>query len=252
MKTDHPTPGDIPALRRLWTAAFGDSGLFLDGFFAKGFSSERCLCLYENGVLAAALYWFDCHFGEEKTAYIYAVATDPVYRGRGFCRALMSAAHDLLRQRGYTLALLVPGSEGLFRMYAGMGYVPCTRVREFTCDAAGEKLPLREITPAEYTTLRQKLLPPGSVVQEGENLAFLQTCTRLFAGENALLAAELSQKEARIVEFLGEESLAPGILQTLGKPRGTFRTPGIEKPFAMALPLTDSTPLPTYFGLAFD
>lgn len=252
MKIDHPVSGDIPALRRLWTAAFGDTKEFLDGFFATGYAPDRCLGLYENGVLAAALYWFDCRFGEAKTAYIYAVATDPVFRVRGFCRALMANAHDILRQRGYCLAMLVPGSDSLARMYAGMGYTPCTRVREFACEAGGDALSLQAVTPAEYAQRRKALLPAGSVIQEGANLEFLQTCTRLFAGENILLAAELSQKDARVVEFLGDEAAAPGVLRTLGKRCGSFRTPGSEKPFAMAMPLKDGTPLPGYFGLAFD
>lgn len=249
MKIDHPTPGDIPALRRLWTAAFGDTGEFLDGFFNTGYAPHRCLCLYENGVLAAALYWFDCHVQDKKAAYLYAVATDTVYRGRGFCRELMAKTHALLRQRGYALALLVPGSESLRKMYETMGYLPCTRVREFSCDAGGETLSLTEVSPTEFARLRRELLPPGGVVQEGENLEFLRTCARLCAGDGCLLAAD---GDGRIVELLGDAALAPRILQTLGKSRGSFRTPGEDTPFAMALPLVDGAPLPAYFGLAFD
>lgn len=252
MKIDHPATQDIPALRHLWTAAFGDTGEFLDSFFAAGYAPERALALYENGVLGAALYWFDCSFEGEKAAYIYAVATDPVYRGRGFCRSLMEKARELLTEKGYALSLLVPGNEGLSRMYAGMGYIPCTRIREFSATAGGEALPLRQVCAAEYGPLREKLLPSGSVLQEGENLSFLQTCTCLYAGENVLLAAELSQKDARIVEFLGEEALAPAVLAALGKETGSFRTAGDQIPFAMALPLKAGAPLPTYFGLAFD
>lgn len=246
------TPADISALRRLWRTAFGDSDAFLDGFFRTGFAPDRSLCLTENGVLAAALYWFDCQYAEQKMAYVYAVATDPVYRGRGCCRLLMEALRQRLQAENYAAALLVPASEGLRRMYAGMGYTPCTRIREFTCTAAGEAIPLREVSPAEYAAARKALLPSGSVVQEDICLDFLQTFNRLYVGENVALVVQTAEKETRIVELLGDGALAPQILRSLGLKRCNICIPGSEKPFAMALPLGEDTQLPTYFGLAFD
>ncbi len=47
----------------------------------------------------------------------------------------------------------------------------------------------RQIGPAEYAALRRQYLPEGGVIQEGENLAFLQTHAKFYAGPDFVLAA---------------------------------------------------------------
>lgn len=252
MKTDHPSAADIPALRRLWKIAFEDSDSFLDVFFDSAFSPDRCRCIWENGALAAALYWFDCRVGAQKTAYIYAVATDPDFRGRGLCRALMTDTAALLQSRSYASALLVPGDEGLSRMYGAMGYIPCTQVREFSCTAGENATAIRTLSPEEYAKQRQEQLPAGGVVQDGDNLVFLQKLANFYAGDDFLLAAELSGDRLQGIELLGNAEKAPDILHALGASAGSFRCPGDQLPFAMFLPLQEDAVAPTYFGLAFD
>lgn len=251
MIIDHPNAAQSNALRELWQEAFGDSDAFLDCFFRTAFSPARCRCAAIDGALAAALYWFDCEYAGEKAAYIYAVATGKDYRSRGLCRALMTDTHDLLARRGYAGAILVPGEAGLFRLYEKLGYTTCAYVREFSCAAGAAPIPVRAIGPAEYAALRRQFLPPGSVIQEKENLAFLETQARFFAGEGLLLAASREGTVLHCPELLGNANAAPGILAALGCTEGRFRSPGGEKPFAMYRPL-NPIPAPGYFGLAFD
>ena len=233
----------ISELRRLWKLAFGDTDAFLDSFFATAYSPDRCRFLTDNGQVTAALYWFDCQCGGQKFAYLYAVATHPDFRGRGLCRTLMADTQALLKQRGYSGVLLVPQEEPLRRMYEKMGYRNATRVSEIF-SAAGKPVAIRPVDGAEYSRLRRRYLPEGGVIQEGENLRFLEKTVRLYAGEDFLLADGM--------ELLGSAEKAPGILAALGRPEGTFRIPGEEIPFAMFLPLTADAVCPRYFGLAFD
>ena len=60
MIIDHPTTTQIPQLRSLWKEAFGDSDAFLDIFFQRAFSPQRCCCVTQGDAVVAALYWFDC------------------------------------------------------------------------------------------------------------------------------------------------------------------------------------------------
>ena len=251
MKIRNATSGDIPALRSLWQEAFGDTDPFLDSFFSAAFAPERSRCVFVGDALAAALYWFDCTVGDAKIAYIYAVATAAAHRGQGLCRTLMDSTHAHLQTLGYAGAVLVPGEASLFEMYEKMGYQVCSHMGAFSC-AAGAPLPLREVSADEYAILRRQLLSDGGVVQEKENLAFLQTFARFFAGEGFLLAADLSGEALSCIELLGNSRLAPEIVAALGKKQGSFRCPGNDRPFAMFLPLQDGAPVPTYFGLAFD
>ncbi len=242
MNLDHPTTGQIPGLRQLWQDAFGDTEAFLDTFFDSAFAPQRCLCASDGQQIAAAAYWFNC--GEY--AYIYAVATAKQHRGKGLCHALMENIHQLLARQGYAGAIVVPGEESLRQFYAGMGYKDFGGIREFSCEAGTEAATLRPVDSETFAALRRQYLPAGSVVQEGENLAFLRRFAAFYAGDDFLLTTDGKFG----IELLGNTGAAAGILTALGAKSGTFRTPGAS-PFAMYKPLNRQA-APAYFGFAFD
>ena len=251
MTIDFPGSCQIPALRALWQQAFGDTDAFLEDFFAFAFSPDRCRCVTQDGAVIAALYWFNCTWEGKPLAYIYAVATDWAFRGQGLCRMLMENTHAHLKEQGYCGCILVPGSPGLFELYEKLGYSICSHIREFEC-TAGVPISLRQLTAAEYAALRRQYLPSGSVVQEQETLALLQTHSCFYAGENCLLVCAPDGEKLVIGELLGAPEAAPGVVAALGYPRGKVRTPGGERPFAMYRSLTDDPNAPKYFGLALD
>lgn len=252
MNIDYPAAGQVPGLRRLWKRAFGDEDAFLDLFFTRAYTPTRCRCVTEQDEILAALYWFDTECAGQKLAYLYAVATDPDHRNRGLCRALMEDVRGLLAGQGYDGLLLVPQTDGLAAMYRNMGYRDCTSVTEFTAPAEDTPLPLRRLNAAEYAAARRQLLPSGGVLQEGENLAFLESQALFFAGNGWVAAITLERKKLHCHELLGDPDAAYGIVAALGCEEGFFRTPGPDKPFAQYLPLTPDCVMPTYFGLAFD
>lgn len=246
-----PTPQLQTDLRRLWQQAFGDPDRFTDSFFETGFSPVRCLCLTENGQLAAALYWFDCVCKEQKLAYIYGVATEKGFRGKGFCHNLMQFTLRHLHDNGYAGAILVPASDGLRKLYANMGFRDFGGIAEFACVQSGEPVYIRRIGPKEYAAARAALLPEGGVLQEGAAMDFLSTYTEFYAGENILFSLYRDGDTAFIAEFLGDASLVPSVLQALNIPQGRFRIPG-DEPFAMYYPLAEDFQIPVYFGHALD
>lgn len=249
MNIDYPTRAQIPALRKLWKQAFGDTDAFLDLFFSTAYGENRCRCTNARGQIVAALYWFDCTAGGEKYAYLYAVATDPAFRGQGLCRRLMDDTHRLLKEQGYAGTVLVPGEPGLFDMYEKMGYIDLSGADSFDL-AAGAPISLRQVTAEEYAAARRDLLPTGGIVQEGENLRFLASYAKLYIGEGFVLAAVTEGTHLQCTELLGDRTAAAGIVAALGMQTGTFRVPG-ENRFSMYRPLKD-LPAPGYFGLAFD
>lgn len=253
MTIKQPDLQRIPALRALWQEAFGDTDAFLDTFWNTAFSADRCRCVTVDDGLAAALYWFDCECMGNRLAYIYAVATGREYRGRGICRALMEDTHDHLTALGYRGAVLVPGSEALFSMYAGMGYGSGMQIREFSCAAAENAVAVQSVDAKTYGRLRRAMLPENAVIQEGENLDFLQTQAELYVGTDFLLAVRREGDTLEGIELLGNGDAAPGILKALDCKSGVFRMPGEGKPFAMYHALgTCGLPAPAYFGIAFD
>lgn len=252
MRIEYPGSGQLGQLRALWKLAFGDSDAFLDKFYGSGYSPRRCRCVTENGQIAAALYWFDTEFEDQKIAYLYAVATHPDFRNRGLCRALMEDTHALLTQQGYSAAMLMPDGSALRQMYAAMGYRDCCTVSEFSCTAGSVPVSVRSIGREEYARLRREFLPADGAVQEGANLRYLETYACLYSGADFLLAAVPDEDGLHGIELLGNRAAAPGILRALGQDQGRFRIPGKDLPFAMFRPLTEEAKMPGYFGLVFD
>lgn len=253
MIIDTPLESQRPGLRRLWKEAFADTDKFLDAFEKTAFCADRCRCVTVGSEVVSVLYWFDCLFQGAPVAYLYAVATAKAYRGRGFCHELMENTHQHLRQLGYEGAILVPGSGELFLLYKGIGYQACSTIREISCTASDEKVSLRRVGETEYASRRRELLPAGGIIQENENLHFLQTQAQFYTGEDFILAARIENEKLCGIELLGETSKASEIVGSLSCKSGTFRVPGTGKRFAMYRKLSASTlPAPSYFGLAFD
>ena len=252
MIIEAPNRSQLPLLRGLWKEAFGDTDAFLDAFEETAFDPNRCRCITVDGRLVAALYWFDCTCEGRRMAYLYAIATAKAARGQGLCHRLMADTHRHLRALDYEVAILVPGDEGLFAFYGKMGYRVCGYIRSLCCEASAESTEIWPIEGEEYATLRRRLLPRGGVAQEGENLAFLMRQAKLYRGKDFVLAARREGNALVGLELLGNTDAAPAIVRALGCAEGRFRTFGAETPFAMALPLRDGAPLPSYFGLAFD
>ena len=256
VKVDESTEAQITQLRKLWKEAFGDSEEFLDIFYRTGFHPSRCRCVTMGGKVVAALYWFDCSRNNalptKRIAYIYAVATLEEYRGQGLCHKLMQDTLNHLREAGYEGAILVPAGEELSRFYHHMGYEPCTFVNEFECIGQEMNISVRTIEKEEYATLRRKFLPEGGMIQEHENMDFLETMANFYTGEDFLLAAYDEEGTLRGIELLGDAHKAPGILHALGYKEGQFRSPGDQTSFAMYFSFTEKAEIPSYFGLAFD
>ena len=275
-------------LRVLWKEAFGDEEQFLNLFFTTAFSPMRCRIATLGNRLAAALYWFDCLYEDKPIAYLYAVATAKAFQGQGLARKLILDTHTHLTLLGYAGSILVPNGKELFAFYKKLGYQICSYVNEFeiehattnikvndsnNSDAAGQspEVSLRTINIKEYATLRRQFLPERSVIQENENLHFLKTQAKFYAGKDFVMAGYIektgsakehsspeteaisSGKILHGIELLGNVSCAPEITHGFNCSKGKFRTPGEDIPFAMYHPLADNTlPPPFYFGLAFD
>lgn len=265
-----PLPWQIPQLRQLWKDTFGDSDAFLDLFQKTAFSQKRCRCAAIEETIVAALYWFDCEYLGQPLAYIYAVATAEACRKKGICHMLMADTHRILKEQGYAGALLSPANKSLFGFYETMGYYTCLyhKKLDFSEDTlyACEHIPLsiRRIGKEEFALLRRKFLPSDAVLQEKENLDFLEQQAIFYTGKNIsssswknetfkefLLTADIKDGHLEGLEFLGDETLIPSILSTLGCTAGTVSMPGKEHPLAMYHAFTESSEPPKYLGFSF-
>ena len=252
MNCINPSPSHIPALRHLWQVAFGDEDAFLDLFFSHAFSPSRCRCIMDGETVAAAHYWFDTECEGQKFAYLYAVATEPAYRGQGLCRQLTEDLVSLLTQRGYHGIILVPQNPQVVQMYRKLGYRDCTFMTEATIPGRNLGLSLRRISAGAYALLRRNLLPPRSILQEETNLDFLNSLYVFFAFGDSIAAVHLEENKLICLEYLGNPDLAAGLVHALGCEVGIFRFSGPGRLFSQYMPLRPDTHQPAYFAFAFD
>lgn len=238
-------------LKRLWEKAFGDEQSFIDTFFEAAYAPECCRIAIRDGELVGMLFWFDCVLASEKIAYIYGVATDPSAEGQGIATALMENVHRLLKNGGYSGAILVPGSEALFRFYEKRGYTVVSHVSEGNVQASA-KIFVEHIGADVYAQLRGKMLPDHAVEQLGRNMAFLNRLADCYRGDG--FVAAMSKEDPRIcMEYLGDSNKIPGFAGAVGCSTLHYRMPGKGRAFAMGMRF-DGAPWQqdVYFGLAFD
>lgn len=245
----YTTMEDRPGLTRLWQEAFGDETAYIDAFFETAYAPQRSRVAVVDGEIAAMHFWFDCELEGEKLAYLYAVATDKRFRGRGVATKLMEDGEAILKERGYAGAILSPGSESLFRFYADRGY-ETVGYRSEERIMAGAPIPIREVGEQEYAAIRRKLLPENGIRQEGENLRFLHRFSRFYAG--AGFCAAVYGSEAFLPEFLGDAKNLSGLLGALGVAEASVRMPGGDVSNAMGKWFSPADKKRIYLGFVFD
>ena len=193
---EFPSWSERAELSRLWQIAFDDQPRAVRFFFQNRFRPEDCLVYRRDGKIAAALYLLPASLKIAGIAYrahyIYAAATLPEYRGRGYMAALLEAAGQKGWARGEAYSAVLPATEPLYRFYAKAGYVPYYKVVQ----VAFTKQELSGLTVAVHLGNREWLLPDfkrlaatrnarltnreGSLQWDGDALAYAAGYSRVF------------------------------------------------------------------------
>jgi len=212
MITPRPSrPGEEDALRQLWKTVFGDSDAFLDRFFSLVYQPGMASVIEENGQIVSAAYALPL----ENAVYIYAVATHPSCRGKGYGKQVTLAAAN------GKPAYLYPAETSLRDWYAReMGAVTVSHRPAYS---APENT--HPITAEEYNRRREQLLSHIP---------------------HAIYTTQLLQ----LFEFAGEYRASESGIYAVE--RGVIKesipfSPGRE-PFVMGI----NNAAPLYWGLAFD
>ena len=261
MRCRKATDADIPQLKALWKAGFGDTDAEIDRFFDAAWPHCLGFCAEEEGQLLAALYALPqtLVLGErqEKAAYLYAVATAPAFRGKGICRALMAYAEKELRKKWFACALLVPGEPSLFGFYETLGYRA-----QYAHEIAAPQTPSKHGTahPIElraYAGLRETLLYAAPHVRyDAHWLSYAGT--KFYAlqleGRTGCAAVRQSPNGACVCELLPDMTMLPALAAIPGQTPALVRAAGGATAFAMLKWLDTPRPElePVYLAFAFE
>lgn len=277
------TPQDWPACKALWKAAFGDDDFYIDNFYENYYRPEWVIILKdEEGIrsmlalLPMKLRWADG--GTTKASYLYALATDPAARSRGYATFLMRYADFYLGNQAIPFLSTVPAQESLQRFFtASADFQPCHPMDEALMDTpAPGPVPAAPVNAEEYHTLREELLKDSAhAIYDVDYLEFQRKISALFGGGLyrmetsagiAIAVAELHGELLDVKELLspagGQAEALSALASHFSAPRCRVRCPAgtcelpssVTKVFGMGKRVP---PMPrkldeSYFGLAFD
>lgn len=105
---------------KLYIDAFHDdiefTNLLFDNFF-----EDSCRYLLIDGKVVSMLFAMDVSINNKKGKYVYAVATNENYRGKGYMKKLFDCISNEF-SRDYSFLCLRPMDDGLFNFYEKLGF----------------------------------------------------------------------------------------------------------------------------------
>lgn len=247
---DFPSCNDIPALSALWRQCFHETPDDAMFFLKNRFRPGETLLLRDKERPVSMMTLIPARLQDTAGAYIYAVATDPQYQGRGLMRLLHQDALEYLKVQGARFTCLVPASPSLYGLYEKLGYVTrFYRSRQEYCNLTPyETMELRTPSLVEFTALRTdylsrlpyslRLLCPDYLYQElrhyGGGAAVFHTNSGQGYAAYTLNGSTLLIRECS-APFTPE--LGAALLQYTGGGEIVLDLPGKELPVGMYRPL---------------
>ena len=179
---------DLPRLRELWQLTFGDSQEYMDCFFDRCPGPEHILVLEQDGAVQAMTAWFDMPLvgaggTQWPAAYLYAVATHPETRGRGYAGQLLAFCGRWLKERGFACLTTVPARPDLHVFFGANGFE-----ENFTLARSGfvpgkGRAELKPVDGAQYARIREGFLSGMAHVSYGDHaIGYQQGVCRLSGG----------------------------------------------------------------------
>ena len=239
---------DQPELHQLWERVFGDKPETVQTFFDRFPPEAAGWVLRENDQIRTMAWllpgsWLLTEDAMQAVGYVYAVATAPEARGRGYAADLMQAIMEFADQRSLLLYTR-PAEESLFPWYANRmeaGSVGYMKEIAFTKSDAPD-LQVSPVEALEYQALREAQLGAAPHLLLSEALLRVQkqylkdAGGDLFRIGDGCCACELRDGQLYVPElFADDENAAMQALMghfqvetaTLRKPAKSAGTPVI-------------------------
>lgn len=268
----HALPHELAQTHQLWQRVFGDMPQVQDAFYQLC-APQGPLVLVEQGRVESMLALTPVslalpHGALCQGTYLYALATHPEARGKGYAAQLMAYAAQWTAGQGLDFVCTVPAQPSLFDFFGQHGYTPAfyhqrTPLPPPQCGQA------QTIFPHDYVTLRETLLgtlphivhTAGQAAFEGQLHGSLY---RLELPHGPGCAVVEHWGETHIVKELltlpGDETAGAGLVSALCRGQGELRTPCVHPhgtPFGAMHWLTSppagwNSQSGGYLGLALD
>lgn len=285
--------GETARQKEIWKLCFGDSDQYIDFYYNNRYQEDETLLLLEGGEIAAMLTMLPIRVITSNgvslnSIMVYALATHPKYRHRGYATRLLEFASHYLGQQENFFSILVPAGKKLFDYYRSQGFRDFFYIRQVSFDRKKvESLPfgansctITSISPQEYNLRREKELSGKLYVSYSiEDIDYQRKLSQRsgadiygleVGGAQGCAVIEMLDKDRVFIkELLIADQFIPTavrhIAQLLPAEKYILRTPpflgsqleGSIRPFGMIRANQGVEPgiipdSPGYLGLAFD
>lgn len=241
--------------------------LYLSGFpedtnefaedFANKFFVDNCTYITEDDKLISMLYMFPCSISLGKknipAYYVYAVVTDPEFRGKGYMRKLMDKAREKAKLDGKEALIIRPSNESLYFFYEKLGFKTAFYFNEFeySCKQTSN-LDFTFTDSKGYNEKREELLKNTPHAVWSEMLSYIGENGKFFVGKDFCGLMEIEEEKVFLREFIGNKEGIDALLSKLSYKTAVVRTTEKEKPFGMLCPLKEMVTDKMYMGFAMD
>jgi GNAT superfamily N-acetyltransferase len=184
----------IEELKNIWRACFNDADAYIDLYFSERYLPKNTFvhCQAGRGVAMMTLLPVTVVTPHEELAarYLYAVATLPEFRNKGFSLSLAQQADEQARDENCALEIVAPATPELFHFYARQGFSTIFhhRIIRFSADEITradtlEGLPLRDAET--FFALRERYFAPCGFFVRWDSAALQYTVkeSRLLQGD---------------------------------------------------------------------
>jgi GNAT superfamily N-acetyltransferase len=237
-------------LARIWEVCFKEPVRPAKFFLNNYFRPENCLVYQMNDQIEAAVYLLPAQLSvgakHAQAHYIYAAATLPQYRGRGYMAALMAAAALTGANRGDRYSIVLPADEGLYEFYKKSDYTEFFQIKTQTltldqmCGLSESGLTNKTLlTYAQLNALRNSQLGTGSVLWSDEAFCFADGIGKIYGdklvcsltGGNPAYAVcrRIDEDNCAVMELMADRDtisdLIANIICTVPAQKYNFRLP---------------------------
>lgn len=141
---------DAGQIVKIWQTCFGDEEAYIRFYLEHRMTEDNMLVIYEDGRAVSMASFlpvtYNCGGEYLPARYVYAVATLPEYRNRGFASEILRFARDYYDE----MLILAPAEESLILYYEKMGFVRAFAPAEpLSLEKTGSR-PAGNIQAAEY------------------------------------------------------------------------------------------------------
>lgn len=287
----YATPAMRECITAIWLSCFNEKPGAIGLFFNLHFRSQDTLVYLVDEQPVAMVHMLPTHVNHAgvllQAHYIYAAATCPAHRGKGYMGALLDYAARVGAERGDKYSLLLPSEDSLYDYYSKAGYVTHFETRfvtltrnELAALASGHQSVAIDLNPAQLEELRTAHLKPynGAVLWGQQAIAYAVGVAELYDGQlvsslgaqgpSYALCGAICDGQCEVVELVCTPQNLPTLLAALlaqiSAATFQFRLPtnsplfagqGTTSRFGMLRPLSSenvSLPKNSYLGLTLD